>query len=158
MKNIKIITPKVVFAGVLALLTGSFPVFGAPTFAPPATEGQIPSIQANSLLALASPQNPVRVIDRTLALITAYASTPDQTDDTPFITAYGTKVREGIVAANFLPFGTRIKIPALYGDQIFVVEDRMNPRKGYQIDIWFPSSASAKDFGVRYTDIEILGS
>ena len=55
-----------------------------------------------------------------------YSSTHDQTDDTPFITASGTYVRDGVVAANFLPIGTVIKIPDLYGNKTFVVEDRMN--------------------------------
>ena len=37
--------------------------------------------------------------------VTAYSSTPEETDDTPRITASGGEVRDGIVAANFLPFG-----------------------------------------------------
>src|SRR3989344_3213041 len=68
------------------------------------------------------------VTEEMILAATAYSSTPDQTDDTPFITAKGTTVRDGIIAANFLPFGTRIKIPDIYGDKIFVVEDRMNRR------------------------------
>ncbi|MBI2674482.1 MAG: 3D domain-containing protein, partial [Candidatus Yanofskybacteria bacterium] len=61
-----------------------------------------------------------------VVMASAYSSTPDQTDDTPFITAWGTQVRDGIIAANFLPFGTLVKMPDLYGDKIFTVEDRMN--------------------------------
>ncbi|HNY97834.1 MAG TPA: hypothetical protein PKM84_01795, partial [Candidatus Pacearchaeota archaeon] len=34
-------------------------------------------------------------------IVTAYSSTPDQCDDTPFVTAAGNQVRDGIVAANF---------------------------------------------------------
>ncbi|MFA5178614.1 MAG: hypothetical protein WC427_03660 [Candidatus Paceibacterota bacterium] len=94
-----------------------------------------------------------------LVVITAYSSTVDQTDDTPFITANGTLVRDGIVANNMLPFGTKIKIPELYGDKEFVVQDRMNARKSnYHIDIWFPSYAEAKDFGVKKTYIEVAQS
>lgn len=89
---------------------------------------------------------------------TAYSSTPDQTDDTPFITARGTYVRDGIVAANFLPFGTKIKIPDIYGDKIFVVEDRMNRRYWHKIDIWFPDRESALEFGIRTVKIQILES
>ena len=37
--------------------------------------------------------------------LTAYSSSVDETDDTPFITASGKHVRDGIVATNFLPFG-----------------------------------------------------
>lgn len=89
--------------------------------------------------------------------ITAYSSTKDQTDDTPFITALGTHVRDGVIAANFLPFGTVLKIPELYGDKAFVVEDRMNSRYGHgRIDIWFPERSIAKEFGVKRVKIEII--
>jgi len=89
--------------------------------------------------------------------LTAYSSTPEQTDDTPFTTASGKMVRDGIVANNLLPFGTKFKIPALYGEKIFEVQDRMHSRKpGSQIDIWFDNTQSAKNFGVKYTYIEII--
>lgn len=85
-----------------------------------------------------------------------YSSTPDQTDDSPFITAKGTYVRDGIIATNFLPFGTVIKIPAIYGDKVFVVEDRMNTRYQNHIDIWFADRNSAIQFGRKRVTIEIL--
>ncbi|OGN09055.1 MAG: hypothetical protein A2606_00670 [Candidatus Yanofskybacteria bacterium RIFOXYD1_FULL_42_10] len=87
---------------------------------------------------------------------TAYSSTPDQTDDTPFTTASGTTVRDGIVATNFLPFGTLIRIPKLFGDKIFVVEDRMNRRYKTRIDIWFPERELAKIFGIKKVSIEVV--
>jgi len=90
-------------------------------------------------------------------LITAYSSTPDQTDDTPFITASGKNVKDGIIANNMLPFGTKVKITKFYGDKIFTVEDRMHKRKGnYQIDIWMPTREAALKFGVATAEIEIL--
>ncbi|MBX4211692.1 MAG: 3D domain-containing protein [Candidatus Yanofskybacteria bacterium] len=88
--------------------------------------------------------------------ISGYSSTPDQTDASPFITAKGTYVRDGIVAANFLPFGTAIKIPDLYGDKIFVVEDRMNSRYWYNVDVWFTSREAALQLGRRTVTIEVL--
>ena len=88
--------------------------------------------------------------------MTAYSSTPDQTDSTPFTTASGTHVHWGTVAANFLPFGTKIKIPSMYGDQIFIVEDRMNKRYWHKVDIWMPGRQEALQFGVRTLEIEIL--
>ena len=92
-------------------------------------------------------------------IITAYSSTPDQTDDTPFITASGKHVASNIVANNMLPFGTKIRIPELYGDKIFVVEDRMHTRKGnYMADIWMPEYSQAKNFGVKVTEIEVVES
>jgi len=90
-------------------------------------------------------------------IITAYSSTPEETDDTPFITASGKSVADGVVANNMLPLGTKIKIPELYGDKIFVVEDRMNVKKSdYHIDIWLPSKILALSFGVKTTEIEVL--
>lgn len=81
--------------------------------------------------------------------ITGYSSSSDETDDTPWITAYNSVPRWGTVASNVLPFGTKIKIPSLFGDQIFVVEDKMNPRFNENIDIWFPSKLEAKEFGIH---------
>lgn len=88
--------------------------------------------------------------------VTAYSSTPDQTDDTPFITASGETVSDGIIAANFLPFGTHIQIPKLFGAKIFTVEDRMHKRFNNRVDIWFPDRASAVDFGIKKAEIVIL--
>ena len=87
---------------------------------------------------------------------TAYSSTKDQTDDTPFITAMGTHVRDGVVAANFLPFGTVIKIPDYFGDKTFIVEDRMNKRYDFRIDLWFSTRQEAKEWGIRKIKIEIV--
>ena len=97
--------------------------------------------------------------DKTLrAVITAYTSTKDQTDDDPFIAATGKRVHDGMIAANFLPFGTKVKIPALYGDKIFVVEDRMNARYGYgRMDMWMDATkAEARKFGVKRVEVEIF--
>ena len=88
--------------------------------------------------------------------ITAYSSTPDQTDCTPFITASGIRVKEGIIAANFLPFGTKILIPELFGDKVFTVEDRMHRRKTNNVDIWMSSRSKALKFGIARAKIVIL--
>ncbi len=90
--------------------------------------------------------------------ITAYSSTPDQTDSTPFITASGEHVRDGIVASNILPFGTKVMIPSLFGSKVFTVEDRMSPRIKNTIDIWMASTASAIRFGENFADVVILGA
>jgi len=114
------------------------------------------TIQGNSLLPT-SPLPSPKVVKIVKMVATAYSSTPEQTDNDPFITAAGTTVRDGIIANNLLPFGTKVRIPELYGDKIFVVEDRMNKRKGdYHIDIWFPSYWEAKEFGAKRPYVEIL--
>jgi len=102
------------------------------------------------------PEKELRLIAEHTVVATAYSSTPDQTDDTPFTTASGTTVRDGIVATNFLPFGTLIRIPKLFGDKIFVVEDRMNRRYKTRIDIWFPERELAKIFGIKKVSIEVV--
>ncbi len=89
-------------------------------------------------------------------VVTAYSSTPEETDDTPFITATGNRVRDGIVATNMLPFGTKIVMPEVFRDKIFVVDDRMAAHKKYMVDVWFPSKEQAKHFGAKYTYIEVL--
>ncbi len=94
------------------------------------------------------------VKNKKLVLVTAYSSTVDQTDSTPFITASGTHVHDGTIAANFLKFGTKVKFPSLYGDKIFTVEDRM--KSNYKVDIWFPTRQEAKNFGVKRVEMEIL--
>ena len=90
-------------------------------------------------------------------VVTAYSSTANQTDATPFTTANGTQVADGIIAANFLPFHARVRFPQIYGDKVFVVEDRMHPRFSGRVDIWMTSRAAAKKFGVkRNVLIEVL--
>ena len=113
-------------------------------------------VEGTSLSPL-SPLPEPKIQKRVKVLVTAYSSTVWETDDDPFITAAGTYVRDGIVANNLLPFGARIRIPEVYGDKIFVVEDRMHRRKSdYHFDIWFENAWEAKNFGVINTYIEIL--
>lgn len=85
----------------------------------------------------------------------AYNSEVGQTDSTPFITASGTHVRHGVLAANFLPIGTRVKIPEIYGDQVFIVEDRMNARYHKKVDIWMENHSDAIVFGSKNIKIEV---
>ncbi len=92
--------------------------------------------------------------------ITAYSSTVDQCYGDPCITANGFNVckhnQEDVIAANFLPFGTKVRIPELFGDKIFTVQDRMNSRYYYRADIWMKTRQAAIKFGIAYTTIEVL--
>ena len=101
------------------------------------------------------------VVEKRVSMtLTAYSSSIDETDDTPFITAWGTRTRNGVAASNDLPFGTRTRIPGVFGEKVFAVEDRMNKRytgRNY-LDLWMPSKGEALRFGlVRNTTVEILG-
>lgn len=93
-------------------------------------------------------------------VITAYNSEAAQTDSSPCITANGFNVcKHGIedtIAANFLKMGTKVRIPDLYGDRVFVVRDRMNPKHPNRVDIWMKDRASAIKFGVKTVKIEVL--
>lgn len=92
--------------------------------------------------------------------MSAYNSEVAQCDASPCTTATGFNVcKHGIedtVAANFLSFGTKVRIPELFGDRIFVVRDRMNSRYTDRVDVWMKNKADAIQFGVRYAKIEIV--
>lgn len=89
-------------------------------------------------------------------IVTAYSSSPDETDDTPYLTASGTEARDGVVANNCWSFGTEVQIPEIFGDKIFVVEDRKHSRYDCDwIDVWHPSKEEAEEFGIARR-VEVL--
>ena len=121
------------------------------------TAKELAVLQGNTLLPITNPATPLKTIKKINMIITAYSSTVWQTDDDPFITASGDKVRDGIVANNLLSFGTKVRMPELYGDKVFTVQDRMHRRKGYyHLDIWFSSYTEATNFGAKETYVEVL--
>lgn len=91
---------------------------------------------------------------------TAYSSTMAQTDNSPCTTANGYNVckanKENVVAANFLPFGTKVKFPEVYGDKIFTVQDRMNRRFNKRIDFWMKTTNKARQFGVKQVKVQVV--
>lgn len=116
-------------------------------------------INANSILQANSRDHggePPELASKFLLTVTAYSSSVDETDSTPFVTASGTKTRDGVIASNLFPFGTQVKIPDIFGDRVFVVEDRMHSRFADRIDVWMPSKYEAVRFGKRETHIEIV--
>ncbi|MBZ9572061.1 3D domain-containing protein [Patescibacteria group bacterium] len=121
-------------------------------------EDELAIIQENSLLPISDHLGPEPKVARKIkVIVTAYSSSARETDNNPYLTAAGTWVKEGIVANNLLSFGTKVRIPEIYGEKIFVVEDRMHWKKGnFHIDIWFPSYWEALNFGAKRTYIEIL--
>ena len=100
------------------------------------------------------------VVKTIKGLVTAYSSTVGQTDDRPFEAASGETVYDGMVANNKLPFGTKFRIPQLYGDKILTVDDRMHRRKwDNQFDVWYDNYSEAKELGAKYgITIEVVES
>lgn len=85
--------------------------------------------------------------------ITAYSSTIDQCDSTPYIAANNEPVRVGALAVSpdmqkefGIRFGQRVLIPG-YG--LFEVCDVMNPRWKRRVDIWESDRQAARLFGKR---------
>ncbi len=110
----------------------------------------------NGLAFITSGQPLIGIAKVYETFVTAYSSSIDETDSTPFTTASGKSVRDGIVAANFLPLGTKIRMPEVFGNKIFIVEDRMARRHAEKVDIWFPTKQEAKNFGIRKLQIQVL--
>ena len=150
-KNIK---KNKVISSIFACIIISICLLGI-TF-PQATNADFSSTTNASYVAKATngTKNAVKTIQ---VVVTAYSSSSDQTDDTPTITASGKLVADGIIANNMLPFGTKIRIPELYGNKVFTVQDRMASYKSnYHIDIWMQNRPLAVNFGVKTANIEVL--
>ncbi|MFA6194560.1 MAG: hypothetical protein WC719_02325 [Patescibacteria group bacterium] len=109
--------------------------------------------------AVASSTN-IKVVRTSTHTITAYNSEAGQTDDSPCITANGYNVCESgvedTIAANFLKFGTKVQIPELFGDRVFVVRDRMNKKHPSRVDIWMVDRHDAVQFGVKVAKIQVV--
>lgn len=120
------------------------------------SEGQ----KSSDTVVLARPIREYEVVGTYKITVTAYSSTVDQTDSTPCITANGFDLcehnREDVIAANFLPFGTKVRIPEYFGDRIFTVQDRMNARYYYRADVWFKTREKAIAWGAPYTVVEVV--
>lgn len=130
----------------------------------------IPDVHQPSLLAVYKEQKEAGVrmalADTTtvpagkLVTMTAYNSEVAQTDGDPCTTANGFNVcKHGVedtVAANFLPLGTKIQIPELFGDRTFVVRDRTARRFSDRVDVWMIKKSDALQFGVRHAHIVVV--
>lgn len=141
------------------ILIFSFPnITQSKTLEKQANIGPIPEFSLKShYLGPNLPEIPARDPRRIITIVvTAYNSEPGQTDSTPFITAFNTRVRDGIIATNFLPKGTIVRFPDVFGEKEFVVEDRMNKRYYYRADIWMASKQEAVNFGAKALKMEIL--
>lgn len=143
-----------------------FLALATPVFALPNTSevAQAPT----TTFPVADDRDPIRTYT---CIATAYSSEVAQTDDTPCIPANGYNLckhydEEGVrntIAINFLPFETKVRLPELFDDKVFVVRDRMNAKYNYdrigycRLDVWMPTREEAVQFGVRRVTMEIYG-
>lgn len=121
------------------------------------------STEDEPVFPVAESRTPRRTI---WVIVTAYSSTVDQCDSTPCITANGFDLCQAYaeqkltdtIAANFMKFGTQVRLPDIVPDQIYVVRDRMNTKYNGQnrIDVWMPTRELAKNFGVKRVKMEIF--
>ncbi len=154
------VLPVLIFMGIFGFL---LPIYGEEETRPKISdiytlENKTIVLSNNALVPVVNSFSPkIKVIKRIRIIVTAYSSSVDETYGDPYITASGQRVRDGIVANNLLPLHTKVKLPELFGDKIFSVEDRMNSKKGfYHVDIWFPSKKEALEFGSKLTYLEII--
>ena len=147
--------PKKIKWFALGLLIGSF-LTPAPLPNSPAAIPNVPLFRNvqdnnNSFQARGCPF----VKERSLGsrVVTAYSSTVDQCDSTPFITANGERVDEGTIACpRYIPFGTIVKIDG----KIYTCNDRMAIKHAHRFDIWFALREEAIDFGKQIKEIIVL--
>jgi 3D (Asp-Asp-Asp) domain-containing protein len=140
---------------------------GAPPAASTARAISVPGgIPAWSLRVVPAPvpSRTPRLLFRIPVTVTGYSSTPDQTDDTPFVTAANTRVRRGVIALSrdllreFTPgapfaFGDLLEIE---GVGTFRVEDTMAERYRQRADIWFSTRTAARQWGRRHLSVARL--
>jgi len=126
----------------------------------PLTATTTPATTTPAISPSATTTPAVKVIKTSTHVITAYNSEVGQTDDSPCITANGYNVCKNLVedtiAANFLKFGTRVRIPELFGDRVFVVRDRMNRKHPNRVDVWMIERSDAIQFGIKTAKIEVI--
>ena len=107
-------------------------------------------------------REPYLVVSETVREVTAYnAGDPSQTDDDPCISANGENICAVLkaghkrCAANFVPFGTMLKIDK-YG--VCMVTDRMNKRYKNRVDVAMLKHEKNKAlrFGLQKLNVQIL--
>jgi 3D (Asp-Asp-Asp) domain-containing protein len=120
---------------------------GAGEITPIREQNTLPMIGQNSFLPIEA-----IITEEITATITQYTPRPEETDSTPFITASGKRVEEGMIANNCLEFGTIVEIE----NEFYVVEDRMNKRFGCNhFDILVFDLGKAIEFGKRNTTVTV---
>lgn len=127
-------------------------IMGIDAFSSATTAGQLIHSRASTIRSVNISQIYEGAAIRVLAF--AYSSSINQTDADPFTTASGQRVQAGTMAANWLPFGTKVRI----GSTMYTIGDRMNERYNskYIVDVWQPTHADAISWGARVVEMEIV--
>lgn len=97
--------------------------------------------------------NPPKIpLENTFVDLSAYSSSKDETDSTPFEGACGYTVAEYSIAITrdleLLGFECNT-IVYIFGQGVYFVNDRMNRRKSGQFDLWKGSKKKALEFGLK---------
>ena len=88
-----------------------------------------------------------------IAEVTSYSSDPEQTDDTPDITASGSHVHEGTAACPYrYALGTKVAIAGM----VYTCEDRMNRSYPDRFDVWSPTKEAAITWGLQTIEVTII--
>lgn len=93
--------------------------------------------------------------------VTAYSPTVEECDADPFITASMARVRPGIVAVSRdlfeegWVFGKKVYVK---GHGIFEIADLMSKRYSQRMDIFFPDTNQARQFGKKQITVALLAS
>ena len=88
-------------------------------------------------------------------IVTAYNPVPNQTDNTPCISASGMNICEiqrNIIATNEFAFGTLLMIDG----KVWEVQDRTNKRYSHRIDLLMYDYQEAKNWGKRTLKIDLV--
>ena len=110
------------------------------------------------IIELETFSHPIRVQETRMLTVSAYNAHVDQCDDTPFITATGTRVRPGIVAVSpdMLEKGWTYGSLVAINDHVYRIEDVMNSRYTDTMDIFMWSEEDAKAWGRRQIQVSLL--
>lgn len=112
-----------------------------------------PQVEAQEITIVDVPVDHIVEANKMVATVTAYTSSVDETDSTPFETASGARTRDGIVACPArYEFGTRVLIEGVE----YVCEDRMHARFGDRFDVWMNTKSEAFSFGKKVVEVTIL--
>ena len=86
------------------------------------------------------------------AVVSAYSSTPDQTDADPFINAANRHVRKGDVACpRRLKLGTKVEIQGI----VYECADRLAEKYDDRFDIWMETREEANQWGIKKLEVTI---